>query len=164
MSGGFDSNHVQRAFGRAAQTYAQHSSLQRDVEDRLLERLDYFEGRPRRVLDIGCGPGRGTLALRKRFTDAQIVALDLALPMLKTIRPGWLRPVARVCANALDLPLADSSVDLLFSNLCIQWIANVPALARRIPPRAAAGRIHRVFDIWAGHIARTARGVGGGGR
>jgi malonyl-CoA O-methyltransferase len=128
MSGGFDSKHVQRAFGRAAQTYAQHSELQREVEDRLLERLDYFEDPPRRVLDIGCGPGRGTLALRKRFSDAQIVALDLALPMLRTIRPGWLRPVARVCANALALPLADSSVDILFSNLCIQWIANVPAL------------------------------------
>ena len=128
MSGGFDSNHVQRAFGRAAQTYAQHSELQREVEDRLLERLDYFEDAPRRVLDIGCGPGRGTLALRKRFSDAHIVALDLALPMLKSIRPGWLRPVTRVCANALDLPLADASVDILFSNLCIQWIADVPAL------------------------------------
>jgi len=128
MSLGFDVSHIQRAFGRAALTYSQHSSLQRDVEDRLLERLDYFEDQPRRVLDIGCGPGRGTLALRKRFSDAQIVALDLVLPMLKTIRPGWLRPVARVCANALDLPLADSSVDILFSNLCIQWIADIPAL------------------------------------
>jgi malonyl-CoA O-methyltransferase len=128
MSGGFDSNHVQRAFGRAAQTYVQHSELQREVEDRMLERLDYFDDLPRRVLDIGCGPGRGTLALRKRYRDAQIVALDLALPMLKSIRPGWRRPVARVCANALDLPLADSSIDILFSNLCIQWIADVPAL------------------------------------
>jgi len=97
MSLGFDVSHIQRAFGRAALTYSQHSSLQRDVEDRLLERLDYFEDQPRRVLDIGCGPGRGTLALRKRFSDAQIVALDLVLPMLKTIRPGWLRPVALPC-------------------------------------------------------------------
>lgn len=128
MTAGFDSSHVQRAFGRAATTYAQHSSLQREVEDRLLERLDYFEETPARVLDIGCGPGRGTLMLRKRFADAQVVALDLALPMLKSIRPGWRRPVARVCANALALPLADASVDILFSNLCIQWIDNVPAL------------------------------------
>jgi malonyl-CoA O-methyltransferase len=128
VTAGFDSNHIQRAFGRAATTYAQHSALQREVEDRLLERLDYFEGKPTRVLDIGCGPGRGTLVLRKRFTDAQIVALDIALPMLKTIRPGWLRPVARVCANAIDLPLADASVDVLFSNLCVQWIDDVPAL------------------------------------
>jgi malonyl-CoA O-methyltransferase len=124
----FDSRHIQRAFGRAATTYAQHSALQREVEDQLLERLDYFEGQPTRVLDIGCGPGRGTLALRARFKNAHVVALDIALPMLKKNRPGWLRPIARVCANAIDVPLADASVDVIFSNLCMQWIDDVPAV------------------------------------
>lgn len=128
MKAVLDSNHIQRAFGRAAPTYAQHSALQREVEDQLLERLEYFEGKPTRVLDIGCGPGRATLVLRKRFKEASIVALDIALPMLKSIRPGWLRPIARVCANAIDLPLADASIDIVFSNLCMQWIDDVPTL------------------------------------
>jgi malonyl-CoA O-methyltransferase len=128
MTPPLDARQVRRAFGRAAHTYVQHAQLQRNVEDRLLERLDYYPGKPARVLDVGCGPGRAASALRKRYPGAQVVALDLALPMLRRVRPGWRRPLARICADARSLPLADSSVDVLFSNLCIQWIDDLPAL------------------------------------
>jgi len=50
------------------------------------------------------------------------------MPMLRRIKPGWRRPLARVCADARALPLADASVDVLFSNLCVQWIDDLPAL------------------------------------
>jgi malonyl-CoA O-methyltransferase len=126
----FDRDHVRRAFGRAAQTYAEHAVLQREVEDRLLERLDYVTTPPLRVLDLGCGPGRAAGLLRKRWRKADVIAMDLALPMLQQARRqgSWLRPLARVCADARQLPLADASIDVLFSNLCIQWIADLPAL------------------------------------
>ena len=70
---------------------------------------------------------------------AGIVSLDLALPMLQQARSaakrgaGWLsnpfahRP-AQVCADARALPLADGSVDVLFSNLCLQWVEDLDAL------------------------------------
>ncbi|MEP6485379.1 MAG: malonyl-ACP O-methyltransferase BioC [Rudaea sp.] len=124
----FDANHVQRAFGRAAKTYAQHAVLQHRIEDLLLERLDYFLDKPTRVLDVGCGPGRGSNMLRERYRAAQVIALDLARPMLTQFRPHWRRPIGRVCADARELPFADASVDVLFSSLCIQWIGDVPAL------------------------------------
>jgi malonyl-CoA O-methyltransferase len=123
-----DPKQVRHSFSRAASTYAQHAALQRDVEDHLLERLEFYPGSPQRVLDLGCGPGRGTSALRKRFASAHVIALDAALPMLRAVRTGWRRPITRVCADARALPLADASVDVLFSNLCIQWIDDVPAL------------------------------------
>jgi malonyl-CoA O-methyltransferase len=128
MSPPLDARQIRRAFGRAAATYAQHAALQREVEDRLLERLDYYAGKPLRVLDLGCGPGRASNALRKRFGAAQVIALDLALPMLQRLKLGWRRPLMRVCADARALPLADASIDVLFSNLCIQWIDDLPAL------------------------------------
>ena len=128
MTPPFDARQVRRAFGRAARTYSQHAALQREVEDRLLERLEYYSGQPARVLDIGCGPGRGSEALRKRFASAQVIALDVALPMLRMIKRGWLHPLARICADARALPLADASIDVLFSNLCIQWIDDLPTL------------------------------------
>jgi malonyl-CoA O-methyltransferase len=124
----FDTHHIVTAFGRAAESYARHAALQHDVEDLLLERLDYVRQAPSRVLDIGSGPGRGTAALRKRFSSAQVIALDIAIPMLTHIRPGWLRPVARICADARELPLGDASIDVLYSSLCVQWIENLPAL------------------------------------
>lgn len=128
MTPPLDVRHIRRAFGRAATTYAQHAALQREVEGRLLERLEYYRGQPARVLDVGCGTGRASEALRKRFAPAQVIALDLALPMLRRVRIGWFRPLMRVCADARGLPLPDASVDVLYSNLCVQWIDDLPAL------------------------------------
>jgi malonyl-CoA O-methyltransferase len=128
MTPPIDTRHVRHAFGRAAPGYLRHAALQREAEDRLLERLDYYEGKPERVLDVGCGPGRAAALLRKRFSAAQVIALDIALPMLRQVRTGWRRPLLRVCADARALPLPDASVDVLFSNLCIQWVDDVPAL------------------------------------
>jgi malonyl-CoA O-methyltransferase len=128
MTPPLDVQHIRRAFGRAAPTYAQHAALQREVEDRLLERVEYYSGKPERVLDVGCGPGRASEALRKRFASAQVIALDLALPMLRRVRTGWRRPLARVCADARALPLPESSIDVLYSNLCVQWIDDLPTL------------------------------------
>lgn len=118
-----DHRQVRRAFARAATSYEQNDALQRTVQSRLLERLDYYEGAPQFVLDVGCGTGRGAAILKRRWADAQVIALDIALPMLQLARRhgGWMKPFARVCADALQLPLADRSVDVLHSSLCIQW-------------------------------------------
>jgi malonyl-CoA O-methyltransferase len=150
MSAGLDRAHVQRAFGRAAASYAEHAALQAEVGERLRERLELaLDFAPRRVLDVGCGPGAGQ-ALRQRYGEAQVIALDLALPMLKwgsvKRRSASLSgdvpypnpandapesdsdPLFLVCADAQALPLADASVDLVHSNLCLQWCED-PGLA-----------------------------------
>ncbi len=129
MSGLIDRRHVRHAFGRAAATYEAHAVLQDEVQQRLLERLDDLPLEPQRVLDVGAGTGRGTAALRKRYARAQTIALDIALPMLHAARKHhtWLRPFARVCADAEALPFADASIDLVHSNLCLQWCDDLDA-------------------------------------
>ena len=127
----FDPRQVRRAFSRAAPRYAATAILQKEVESRLLEQLDYVERPPRRIVDVGSGPARASLALKAKWPKAQVLAVDLAHPMLREAgkHAGWLRPkFARVQADARALPLADASVDLLFSNLCIQWIDDLQAL------------------------------------
>jgi malonyl-CoA O-methyltransferase len=37
------------------------------------------------------------------------------------------KPVDRICADLRALPLADASVDVLFCNLALQWIDDLPA-------------------------------------
>lgn len=128
MTPPFDVTQIRRAFGRAAKSYTPNAALQRKIEARMLERLEYFPDKPAHVLDVGCGPGHGSAALRKRYRAAQIIALDIALPMLRQVRPGWRRPLVRVCADARALPLPDASIDVLFSNLCVQWIGDLPSL------------------------------------
>jgi malonyl-CoA O-methyltransferase len=120
---------VRRAFERAASTYDEAAVLQREVCARLLEHLDPIRLAPRRVADLGCGTGHAFDALAKRFPAADFVGLDIAPAMLARVRQrspwwqrilGWRRP-ALVCADAERLPLANASVDLVFSNLALQW-------------------------------------------
>lgn len=130
MSAGLDRSHVRRAFGRAARSYEEHAPLQAEVGLRLRERLDETPLTPQRVLDVGCGPGAGSAALAARFPDAELIALDLAVPMLQAAQAhlGDRPNAARVCADAQALPLADASIDLVHSNLCLQWCDD-PGLA-----------------------------------
>ncbi|MGY0651812.1 malonyl-ACP O-methyltransferase BioC [Luteimonas sp. A537] len=130
----FDRQQVRRAFSRAAGSYSAAADLQREVESRLLESLEYLgEQAPADIVDLGSGPGTAAVALRQRWPKARVVAIDLALPMLRQVAPkrGWnplQRPIDRICADARALPLADDSVDLIFSNLCLQWVEDLDAL------------------------------------
>lgn len=125
-----DPGQVRRHFGRAATSYEKHDALQREVQAALLERLDFYLEAPLRVVDVGAGTGRGTALLKQKYPKAEVIALDLALPMLRAAKQhsSWLKPFMRVCAEATNLPLADHSVDVLYSNLCFQWVDDLPAL------------------------------------
>lgn len=123
-----DKRRARRAFERAADGYDAVAVLQREMADRLLERLDYVRLQPRRILDLGCGTGYAVDALQRRYRSAQVLALDFAHPMLlKARRRGsWRRRPLCVCADAERLPLADGAVDLIVSNATLQW-CNDPA-------------------------------------
>lgn len=126
----FDRRRLQHSFGRAAAGYAEVAVLQREIESRLLGQLEVLgEIRPIRVLDVGSGPGRASGVMKGRWPKAEVIALDIALPMLRQVagHSRFWRPIKRVCAEATQLPLADNSVDLVFSNLCLQWVQDLPA-------------------------------------
>lgn len=123
---------VRRSFGQAAQTYDAHAFLQREIADRLFERLDYIKLAPRRVLDLGSGTGYATAKVAERYREAEVLALDHALAMLAAARtrhtPSLLKrvfggaPVVRpLCGDAESLPLAAGSIDLVLSSLTLQW-------------------------------------------
>jgi malonyl-CoA O-methyltransferase len=124
----FDRRRLRFSFGRAASGYAEVAVLQREVESRLLEQLDALGTRvPARVLDVGSGPGRASTVMKGRWPGSEVIALDIALPMLRQVRaPRFWRPVRRVCGEAAHLPLADGSVDVVFSSLCLQWVPDLP--------------------------------------
>lgn len=126
----FDRHQVRRNFSRAAASYERHDALQIEVQSSLLERLDFCLQTPQWVVDVGAGTGRGTARLKQRWPRAEVLALDHALPMLQTARRNrhWLRPFRRTVGDATALPLADRSVDVLHSNLCFQWIDDLPRL------------------------------------
>jgi malonyl-CoA O-methyltransferase len=114
---------VRQAFDRAASSYDDFAALQYEVADRLLERLEVVNIKIRSVLDVGCGTGYCTRALRDRYKRANVIGLDLAPAMVaKALRQQgrWHRG-RYLAGDAEALPVADDSVDLIFSNLTLQW-------------------------------------------
>ena len=137
----------------------------------MLERLDYVRLSPRRILDAGSGPPRRELS--RRYPSALTIALDFSHAMLR--RRGLLaqlakRRVLRVCGELDRLPLAQGSVDLVWSNMALHWLSDpLPAFRefrRVLAPngllmfstlgpdslkelRAAAGaqRVHAFIDM-----------------
>lgn len=118
-----DKHKVRRAFSKAASSYDQVAVLQREIGERMLERLDYIRCEPQVILDAGAGTGYCSDCLLKRYKKARVISLDFALPMLHQAgRQGrWLRRPSCVCGDIEQLPLADQSVDMVFSNVAIQW-------------------------------------------
>lgn len=121
---------VADSFSRAANTYDGAAQLQRDVCDITLSRLpsESLEGAV--VLDLGCGTGYATEQLAKRGT--KVIGLDLALGMLQYARAKSAHSAHWLAGDAEALPLADNSVDIVFSSLAIQWCANEQSLMQEL--------------------------------
>ena len=134
-----DPRKVRRTFARAAASYDGADVLQTEVRDRLLDRLQWVQLQPRRILDLGAGTGRALPALAARFPEAELVGLDITPAMLRVAasQPGSSAsngPLL-VCADAARLPFPDQSMDLVFSSLAIHWspaLDNVLAEVRRV--------------------------------
>ncbi len=130
-----DKRQVRRAFNRAAADYNTAAVLQREVCSRMLERLEYIKLQPARILDVGSGTGWGTRQLAQRYPNAQIIALDMAIGMLHIARgrSGWWQKLfggakqTSVCADLEALPLAANSLEMVWSNLTVQWCNDLPA-------------------------------------
>lgn len=119
-----DHRAVRRSFERAAAGHEGAAWLQRRVRAELLDRLQFFNLDPRRVLDLGAGTCQAAADLQRRFPRAQVVALDLTEAMLRLAprrRWPWQSRLARVCADARRLPLGSDSIDLIYSNLMLHW-------------------------------------------
>ncbi len=122
-----DKRRMRESFEHAAGTYDAAAVLQREIADRLLGRLDLVQLRPQAVLDIGCGTGYDVRKLTKRYPRAQVLGLDIVEAMVQRARRKsglWNRVSGRCvfsCGDAERLPLATSSMDMVISNLMLQW-------------------------------------------
>ncbi len=115
---------------------------------------------PRRVIDLGCGPGNSTKVLADRWPNAEITGLDsssdmiaaarLALPRVQWITDG----IESWAAAATD----SSQFDVVFSNAAFQWVADhansFPQIFKRVAPGGAlaiqmpgnyGGPVHRLM-------------------
>lgn len=136
----FSRAHIQKHFNHAAVSYDEAAVLQKLVATHVDERLDLVLVEPKTILDVGAGTGILTSKLVQRYPGAKVLGLDLSHNMLEKAqqnlaRPGWkglpsflsnalglTKPGAQLInADANHIPLADASVDLIVTNLMLQW-------------------------------------------
>jgi malonyl-CoA O-methyltransferase len=133
-----DARTVRRQFERAATRYDDFAFLQRDVEQRLIARLQYLKLAPGCIVDLGAGTGAAGPLLEARFPKAKLILVDHSPAMLQQAarrRRRWFSRTTLLCADAARTGLADASVDMIHSNLLLHWLEDLPgtlAECRRI--------------------------------
>jgi malonyl-CoA O-methyltransferase len=159
---------VRRSFDRVARTYDAAGAVQREIRARLLERLDIVRLTPATVLDLGAGTGHASRELKRRYSSAKVIALDLSLAMLRESarQQSLLRRFAPVCGDAHQLPLRTGSLDLVLSNLLLEWCHDPDAVfaevARVLRPQGlftfttvGPDTLKELRELWRGVDAAT---------
>jgi len=95
--------------------------------------------RPRRVVDLGCGPGNSTELLVRRFPESEIVGLDSSPDMLRAARARL--PACTFLEADIATWTPGPGTDVLFANATFQWIPDHPAVLRRLLETLPAGGV-----------------------
>ncbi len=85
---------------------------------------------PRAAVDIGCGPGNSSRALRARWPLCSMLGLDSSPAMIERARSAYPADEWRV-ADAAGLEAAEA-FDVVFSNAALQWIPDHDSLVPRL--------------------------------
>ncbi len=121
-----DKYKVQDAFNQAARSYDEAAVLQHEVGQRVVDRLEFIKIEPEVIIDIGSGTGRLSSAVTERYPDSRLYSLDLSPAMLNYARRQPItQPEGFICADAEQLPFNEQSVDMIVSNVTIQWCMNL---------------------------------------
>nr|WP_320125788.1 methyltransferase domain-containing protein [uncultured Shewanella sp.] len=137
---------IAERFSAAAHSYQDHNQLQRLSAASLLSELT-AKGH---LLDIGAGPGTDFSAHDfahysehhaeqglMQNPQTTVFAVDIALGMLHKLKQSY-PDYHGVCADAECLPFVDGCIDVIYSNLALQWCGNFAAavteMARVLKP------------------------------
>jgi malonyl-CoA O-methyltransferase len=119
----FDRRKVGRTFHRRADAYDRFASVQKRVVRRLMELLAAHAGvDPRSALDIGCGTGDLSAAVKRRYPQALSCGLDLAFNMVRQAHAKSGKDCLFINGDAEQLPFRGNSFDLVVSASTLQWL------------------------------------------
>lgn len=86
---------------------------------------------PRRVVDLGCGPGQLTASLADRWPDAEVLGLDSSPEMIAAAQEH-LRDGVTFVQGDLTTWQTQTPVDVVVSNATLQWVPGHRALLARL--------------------------------
>jgi len=92
---------------------------------------------PRRIIDLGCGPGNSTQALRERWPTASIAGLDNSAEMIEKAKRSY--PQGTWILGDAGTWKTERPYDLVFSNALLHWLPNHADLCRHLLDQVGEG-------------------------
>lgn len=108
----------------------------------LAQRIDLPS--PRRIIDLGCGPGNSTEVCAARWPSASILGIDHSPEMLeaaRTAHPTTHFEVGDIAEWVRQAPDPAMPVDLIFSSAALQWVENHAEVFPRLLLKLAPGGV-----------------------
>jgi trans-aconitate 2-methyltransferase len=94
---------------------------------------------PRRIFDLGCGPGNSTELLAQRWPEADVVGTDNSEAMLVSARERL--PALRFELSDIGSWQPREAPDLVYANAALQWVRDHAALFPRLFATLAPGGV-----------------------
>jgi len=104
---------------------------------------------PRRVVDLGCGPGNSTALIASRYPNADVLGVDSDEAMLLQARAAVVN--ARFEAGNFETWTPRETPDLIYTNAALHWASDPLSIASRLfqalaPGGALALQVPQNFD------------------
>ncbi|MBW4634756.1 MAG: methyltransferase domain-containing protein [Iphinoe sp. HA4291-MV1] len=77
---------------------------------------------PKRILDVGCGPGNSTEIIRRQWSPSDIIGLDNSPEMIAAASIAY--PEEKWILADIVTWTADTPFDIVFSSSTLQWVPN----------------------------------------
>jgi trans-aconitate 2-methyltransferase len=116
---------------------------------------------PRRIVDLGCGPGNSTQVCAARWCSASILGVDSSPEMIEAARRS--QPASRFEVDdigqwARRAPAPAEPIDLIFSSAALQWVEDhadiFPRLLRKLAPGGVLAVQMPAYDAIPNRVMR----------
>ena len=121
-------------FDKTAETYSENAFVQRDIAATLADVLEDFApmgDSVSNILEVGCGTGLLTYRLASRFGAAQWYLNDLSEKMCACAARALVKK-PNICKGDIMLAEFDSTMDLIVSSSCFQWVPDLRSLFAKL--------------------------------
>lgn len=139
-------------FDKAAETYAANSFLQKYTAHRLISFLQ-AKSAPSDIIELGCGTGHLTMRINELYPISTVYTLDIAPNMLQKCAKNLPNSKNLFCGYNAEELQTKKKVDLLISNMTMQWFRNLEAFLGRIytlaKQIAIALPVHNSLSSWS---------------
>ena len=111
---------IKKNYKNFAKKYEESAVVQKEIIDRLIQRLSLINISPVKIIDIGSGIGLGTKNLIELYGNAELYMLDNSFESLNS-RIIDKKNLYRICANFKNIPCGDNLFDFVFSSSALHW-------------------------------------------